>query len=94
MKYAVAFVIFAAGLAYLAVAHRGWSWLLLWPAASFLIVGAGYASLGARVMGKRGDGSMAPWSSVLLAPYRLFVLTSSCSFLFCDPLRLESEGIY
>jgi hypothetical protein len=69
-------MIFAIGLTYLAIEHGGWSWLLLWPAASFLIVAAGYALLGARVMGKRGDGSIAGWASVLLLPYRGFVLAN------------------
>jgi len=41
----------------------------LWPALSFVVVGLGYARLGARVFGKRSDGTLSPLVQVLLAPY-------------------------
>lgn len=76
MKYAVAFLFIAAALVYLAFHHGGIAFLLLWPAASLLIVAIGYAFAGSRVLGKDGQGRIAWWSRLLLLPYHLFVHTT------------------
>ena len=74
MSYALAFVLIAAGLIYLALRHGGWALLLLWPAASFAVVALGYAMLGQRVMGKDALGRYRWWARVPLLPFRLFTL--------------------
>lgn len=70
MKYALSFPICGAVLAWLAFTEGGFAWLLLWPATSFLMVGAAYAVLGPGVFAKRRDGSTAVWSLLVLLPYR------------------------
>lgn len=68
----------ATGLIFLALAASwvtlisvfgGLTWLLLWPALSFALAGLGYLGLGARVFGKRSDGSRRWWVTLLAAPY-------------------------
>jgi protein-tyrosine phosphatase len=56
-------------------AHTGGlGWLALWPALSFGAMGLAYLGLGARILGKRTDGSR-PWPYLLLlGPYLLFGL--------------------
>jgi protein-tyrosine phosphatase len=50
----------------------GLAWLALWPAVSFGAMGLAYLGLGARVLGKRRDGTR-PWPYLLLlGPYLLF----------------------
>jgi protein-tyrosine phosphatase len=72
VKYAVAFFIFAAGFTAEAILHRGWWWLLLYPAVSSAIVGAAYARLGPRVFAKTPEGRHPLAAVLLLAPYLLF----------------------
>lgn len=56
----------------LASMFGGAAWLLLWPALSFGLAGLAYLGLGARVFGKRSDGSL-PWPvALVMAPYLLF----------------------
>lgn len=74
MRYAVVFVVLGSGLVALAVRHAGWTWALLWPAASALLVGAGYGVVGARVFGKRRDGSFAWWAWSVHFVYLLITL--------------------
>lgn len=57
----------------------------LWPAFSFVVVGLGYARLGAKVFGKRSDGTLSPLQTVLLAPYL------AVSWLVWRMLRLGRE---
>lgn len=66
------------GLVYLALAlllfawagwGLGWWLLLLWPAASMLVVAAGYLGLGPSVFGKQPDGSVPWWIQLFLLPY-------------------------
>jgi protein-tyrosine phosphatase len=71
MRYAVIFSILCIGLIVLAVRAGGWTWLVLWPATSALLVAAGYGGWGARVFGKRRDGSYAPWAWIIHLPYLL-----------------------
>lgn len=46
--------------------------VLLWPGASSALLASGYFRLGARVVGKRSDGSIPSWSRLVHAPYFLF----------------------
>ena len=47
------------------------AWWVSWSGICFLVVAAGYAGVGARVLGKRADGALAPWTLALL-PFLLF----------------------
>lgn len=71
MRYAVLFLILAAGLLLAAVNQAGWCWLIAWPACSALVIAGGYAGLGSRVFGKRPTGEHAPWALALHLPYLL-----------------------
>ncbi len=46
-------------------------WLILWTGVSFIAVGAAYGCLGAKVFGKRSDGTMGWVNICLLMPYLL-----------------------
>jgi protein-tyrosine phosphatase len=74
MRYGLVFGAFAAALLYLACREGGWAWLLLWPAASFAVVAAGYAIVGPRAMGKDPAGDFHWWSRIVLLPFRMFVI--------------------
>lgn len=52
-----------------AVWFQGWAWMLLWPAASFGAVSAGYMGLGPGIFGKQEDGGNSPLSTLFLLPY-------------------------
>lgn len=69
MAFAVAFLLVALVFAAYAVTLGGWWWALLWPTVSFAVVATGYAGLGARVFGKRADGTHRPLHLVLLLPF-------------------------
>jgi protein-tyrosine phosphatase len=69
----LAFLLIGGGFLAEAVILRGLAWVLLWPGAAFLVVGAAYAGLGARVLGKRPDGRIAWPAQVVLLPYLLVV---------------------
>jgi hypothetical protein len=72
VSYGLLFAAAAALLAYTALSSDGMGSLLLWPALSFALVAAAYLGLGARVFGKRRDGTLA-WECVAgLLPYLLF----------------------
>lgn len=72
MKYGILFLIVGAIFAYYGFHTGGWGWLLLWPALSFLIVACGYLGLGAKVFGKRRNGTIAWYAFVYLAPYLVY----------------------
>lgn len=74
MRYAVIFICLGVAFIALAVQTGGCGWLLLWPGLSGLLVGLGYAGLGARVFGKRGHGGFAPWALIVHLPYLLMTL--------------------
>jgi protein-tyrosine phosphatase len=71
MKYVIVFGLFGLVLGYAALSEGGSMLLLLWPAASLLILAAAYAGLGPGVYGKRADGRLAPVAMVLVLPYLL-----------------------
>jgi hypothetical protein len=72
MPLAAMFLLLSAACAIRAAALGGWGWLLLWPAASFLIVAAAYAGAGPRLLGKRpATGSIHPAAIGTLLPYFL-----------------------
>jgi protein-tyrosine phosphatase len=70
-EYTVTFLLISAGATALAVALGGAAWALLWVAAAFLIVASAYLGLGPRLLGKRGDGTIASPARLLLGPYFL-----------------------
>lgn len=71
LKYAILFALMGLGQLYLGVqsGYVGFFWL--WSGVSFLIVAAGYGGMGAKVFGKRADGTIGWWGVVLLLPYLL-----------------------
>jgi protein-tyrosine phosphatase len=73
MRYSITFTVLAAVLLIDAALMGSWAWLLAWAAMSFLIVAIAYAGAGPRLLGKRTDGSIAPWALLLHLPY--FLLT-------------------
>ena len=73
MKYGILFAIVAVLLAKLAVLHRGWYFLLFWPAISFAIVALGYIHFGPKVYGKSEQGILSPVTQLLLLPYLLYL---------------------
>ncbi len=75
MKYGTLFSLIAILLAIYALRNAGWYLLLLWPAASFCIVGGAYLHFGHRVFGKRTDGSMSRLAVVVLLPYLVYLWT-------------------
>ncbi len=72
MNFGIFFLVAAALLIAHVFIHRGFAFLLLWPALCSLIVGGAYLGLGPGVFGKRPDGSMKLGTVVLLLPYLLY----------------------
>jgi len=73
MFYGFFFMGLAALLVNVAVQTAGWSSLvLIWSALAFLFVAIAYLGAGAKLLGKRPDGTISPPRQVLLLPY--FVL--------------------
>lgn len=73
MRYGFLFVALSASLLWLALVIGGAGLVLLWPALSFLLVGAAYLAHRPALLGKRPDGTQAGWAVLLLGPY--FLLT-------------------
>jgi protein-tyrosine phosphatase len=71
--YVVVFATYAALLLAPAAWYGGWAWLLAWPALSFALVAAAYAGLGARVFGKRSDGTVDLLHRLALLPFLMLV---------------------
>src|SRR5579871_4702149 len=72
MRYGVVFILLGACCLVLEIREGGLGWFWLWPEIAFTIVGVGYLKVGARVFGKRPDGSLSPARLVVLAPFVLF----------------------
>jgi len=72
VRLAIIFFLLTLGFCLVIRNNGGWTWLLLWPALSFLLVGIAYATTDPRVFGKRLDGTIAPMSVVLLLPFLVY----------------------
>ena len=85
MLHLLTYALFAAQLAWIAaiaVELSPWWGLLFWPAASFGLVALGYAGLGARVMGKRADGTHHPLAYLFHLPFHASVWLSTALFMW------------
>lgn len=72
MKHAVTYLIAGAVLVGLGIHWGGFALLLVWLGVACLLVGLAYGGVGAAVFGKREDGTLPPWTWVLLLPYLVF----------------------
>lgn len=73
MLFAFNFTFIALSLLAGAIYLQGWYWLLLWPAASFGVVAAGYWGLGASIFGKNAhDGTTSLPRTLFFLPYLFF----------------------
>lgn len=73
MKYAFIFVLFGILFIIFGCNLIIFRWLFFWSGVSFIIVGVAYGGLGAKVFGKKSNGTISKWSLFLLLPY--FLLT-------------------
>lgn len=71
LTYTVALLILAFAFACAANSMGGWAYVLLWFSLSFLLLAAGYAGMGARIFGKRQDGTLPLWSRLIHLGYVL-----------------------
>lgn len=71
MRFGLFQVLLGAGLIGAAYVVSGPAWVVAWPALSVGVVGLGYLGVGARVFGKRDDGTIAPANLALLFPYHV-----------------------
>lgn len=72
MRFAILFPLVAIGLCLITRNNGGWTWLLLWPALSFALVGLAYTLGSPRLFGKRANGKLFWWSTLLLFPYLIY----------------------
>ncbi len=72
LRLAVVFLAFGGLLSALAVVHGGFSFLLLWPALDFLLIGAAYLLKALGMFGKT-SGQLSLGSRLLFLPYFLFL---------------------
>lgn len=73
MKYGILFATAGVLLADAAVTRGGACWILLWPAASCLLVASGYLLFGPRVYGKSPSGLLSPLHQFLLFPFLAYL---------------------
>ncbi len=71
LTYSVVLLALASAFALAAVTAGRWAWLLLWFGLSFLLLAVGYAGMGARIFGKRRNGTLPLWSKLLHMGYVL-----------------------
>jgi protein-tyrosine phosphatase len=69
MIHAAALIILGLAMAVAGAMLGGWWKLFCWPALSFGLVGAAYAGVGPRLFGKRPDGRLPLWRTVMLLPF-------------------------
>jgi protein-tyrosine phosphatase len=75
MKYALIFFIFGIVSIIFGFNLIIFRWLFLWSGVSFIIVGAAYGGIGAKVFGKKSNGTLNKWCLFLLLPYLLLTWT-------------------
>lgn len=73
MKYGLLLSFLAIAIAGVAVRTGSWSWMLLYPAFSFGMVGASYLLSKPEIFGKQPDGSRSTLALLLLLPYLAYV---------------------
>lgn len=71
MKYALIFLIFGILFIIFGCNLIIFRWLFFWTGVSFIIVGAAYGGIGAKVFGKKSNGNISKLSLFLLMPYLL-----------------------
>lgn len=69
MKYALIFITFGICCLILGWNSPNLAGLFFWFSISFITVGAAYGGFGAKVFGKKSNGSLSSWSLCLLMPY-------------------------
>ncbi|MBD2579307.1 hypothetical protein [Oscillatoria sp. FACHB-1406] len=69
MKYAIVFLTFGFLLLRASLELGLLGGFLAWLGLDFAIAGMGYAGLGAKVLGKQADGTIAPFNLILLLPF-------------------------
>ena len=87
MKYAIALGTMSAALAVSAFLYPVIAPFLVWASFSFSLVASGYAGLGVRVFGKRGDGRIPVALKILLFPYLFY----TC-LLYTSPSPRDQRG--
>jgi protein-tyrosine phosphatase len=71
IKYSLLFALMGLAQLYLGVQSGYVGGIWFWSGMSFFIVAAGYGGLGAKIFGKRPDGTLRWWNVLLLLPYLL-----------------------
>ncbi|EYF01426.1 dual specificity protein phosphatase family protein [Chondromyces apiculatus] len=97
MRYALLFLLLSATLIVLAIVAGGAALWLLWPAASFLLVGTAYLTARPSLLGKRTDGTLALSTLLPLAPYLLLTWGLWHLVRLCDgnpPAHEVAPGIW
>lgn len=72
IRYGSLFVILGLSIATLGVIAGGPSLALGWPALAFVVVGVAYLRGTPALLGKRRDGTHAPWAFALVGPFLAF----------------------
>jgi hypothetical protein len=72
MKYSVTFFILGGLVSYLPITLGEWWHVLHWFSLSCFALSAGYAGLGARILGKRPDGCIPVWARFIHLPFLLY----------------------
>ena len=75
-KYGILFCIIGVLSIFLGSFYGGAAWILLWPAANFFVVAAGYLGMGPAVFGKRSDGRLALVHHSFLVPFLVYTLAA------------------
>lgn len=78
MKYGLLFSFLAIAIAGVSLRTGSWSWLLLYPAFSFGLVGASYLLSKPEIFGKQPEGSRSTLALLLLLPYLAYVALVWC----------------
>ncbi len=91
IRYTAVFFAFATAIVWLAAAHGGIAWGLLWPALSFSLVAIAYAGVGMSVFGKKRDGKRTLWATIGLFPYLAvsWILWSIRRFISREPCCVQ-----